>query len=171
MLCKLKLNRGDLRIRVRVAVAVAVAAALGGSASFAAAGAVPSRAATASAARAPTVKLAHTSLGPILVDGSGSTLYVFTRDRRDKDKCAGVSGCLGVWPALTTREKPVAGPKLRFSRLGTIAFHGDVRQITYAGHPLYTYALDFGPRSTLYVGSDEYGGSWYAVNAAGKAVR
>jgi predicted lipoprotein with Yx(FWY)xxD motif len=163
------LNRGDLRIRVRAAVAVA--AALVGAASFAAAVAVPGRAATASAARAPTVKLVHTSLGPILVDGSGSTLYLFTRDRRGKDRCAGVSGCLGVWPALTTREKPVAGPKLRSSLLGTIELHGDVRQVTYAGHPLYTYALDFGPRSTLYVGSYEYGGSWYAVNASGKAVR
>jgi predicted lipoprotein with Yx(FWY)xxD motif len=169
MLCALKLNRGDFRIRVRVAAAVATA--LGGCAAFAATAAVSSRAATASAARAPTVKLAHTSLGPILVDGSGSTLYLFTRDRRHKDKCAGVSGCLGVWPALTTSEKPVAGPKLRRSLLGTIEFHGAVRQVTYAGHPLYTYSLDFGPRSTLYVGSYEYGGSWYAVNAAGKAVR
>ena len=169
MLCALKLNRGDLRIRV--GVAVAVAAALGGSASFAATGAVSSRAAIASAARTPTVKLAHTSLGPILVDRYGSTLYLFTRDRRDKDKCAGVSGCLGVWPALTTSERPAAGPKLRSSLLGTIELHGDVRQVTYAGHPLYTYSLDFGPRSTLYVGSYEYGGSWYAVNAAGKAVR
>jgi hypothetical protein len=56
------------------------------------------------------------------------------------------------------------------SLLGTIKLHGDVRQVTYAGHPLYTYALDFGPRSTLYVGTEEYGGRWFAVTAAGKAV-
>jgi predicted lipoprotein with Yx(FWY)xxD motif len=177
MLCALKVNRGDSRrrrrrnIRVPVRVGVTVVAALAGSVSSAATATVPTSAATASAARAPTVKLAHTALGKILVDGSGSTLYMFTEDRRDQDRCAGVSGCLGIWPALTTTKKPVAGPKVRSSLLGTIKFHGDVRQITYAGHPLYTYALDFGSRSTLYVGAYEYGGSWYALAANGKAVR
>jgi predicted lipoprotein with Yx(FWY)xxD motif len=175
MLCALKTNRGDLRVRVRgrvaVAVAVAVLAAFGGSASLAAMAAVSSRGANATATRAPTIKLARTSLGEILVDGSGSTVFMFTRDRRDKDRCTAASGCLGIWPALTTTEKPVTGAKVRSSLLGTIKFHGDLRQITYAGHPLYTYALDFGRGSTLYVGAYEYDGSWYAVNAAGHAVK
>jgi predicted lipoprotein with Yx(FWY)xxD motif len=169
MLYALKPTRGDSRRRIRVALAVV--AALGGSVSFAAMGDVASSAATASAARTSTVKLAHTSLGEILVDGSGFTLYLFTRDRRNRDSCTGVSGCLGVWPALTTRTRPLVGPHVRRSLLGTIKLHGNVRQITYAGHPLYTYALDFARRSTLYVGAFEYGGFWYAVNAAGKTLK
>ena len=116
------------------------------------------------------MRLESTSLGKILVDGSGFTLYLFTRDRRRVDRCVTVSGCLDVWPALTSTRRPVAGANVRSSLLGTIKFHGAVRQITYAGHPLYTYTGDFAPRSTGYVGTYEYGGSWYAVSAAGKAV-
>jgi predicted lipoprotein with Yx(FWY)xxD motif len=157
-------------MRGRGRVRLAVVAALAGSVFVAATVAVRSHAATASIAHAPAVKLAHTAIGEILVDRSGYTLYTFTRDRREEDRCAHVSGCLGVWPALTTDKKPTAGPDVRRALLGTIEFHGKVRQITYAGHPLYTYALDFGQRSTLYVGSYEYGGSWYAVDARGKRV-
>jgi len=125
---------------------------------------------SASAVTAPTVRLERTDAGKILTDRSGFTLYMFTRDRRDQDRCASVSGCLGAWPALTTRSRPVAGAGVRSSLLGTIKLHGDVRQVTYAGHPLYTDEADFGPRSTLNVGQSEYGGRWYAVNVAGHQV-
>lgn len=124
----------------------------------------------AAAAGTPTVRLEQTSLGEILVTSSGSILYLFTRDRHGKDSCAKVSGCLETWPALTTTRKPVAGPHVKASLLGTIKLHGQVRQVTYAGHPLYTYALGFVHRSTFNIGSDEYGGEWLAVNAAGEAV-
>lgn len=127
-------------------------------------------AATASDARAPTVRLENTKLGKILVDRSGFTLYLFTRDKRNEDSCVPVSGCLSTWPAVTTTQRPVAGANVRSSLLGTIKLHGDVRQVTYAGHPLYTYAFDLSKRSTFNVGLDEYGGLWYAVNRAGKAV-
>ena len=125
---------------------------------------------SASAAGAPTVKLEQAGLGEILVDSSGHTLYLFTRDRHDEDSCAKVSGCLETWPALTTTRKPVAGAHVKASLLGTIKLHGRIRQVTYAGHPLYTYALDSIRRSTFNIGSDEYGGEWFAVNAAGEAV-
>jgi predicted lipoprotein with Yx(FWY)xxD motif len=118
----------------------------------------------------PTVSVEEASLGQILVDSSGHTLYLFTRDRHDADSCAKVSGCLETWPALTTTRKPVAGAHVRASLLGTIKLHGRVRQVTYAGHPLYTYALDFTRRSVFNIGSDEYGGEWLAVNPAGEAV-
>jgi predicted lipoprotein with Yx(FWY)xxD motif len=124
----------------------------------------------ASVAGKPTVSVEQASLGQILVDSSGHTLYLFTRDRHDADSCAKVSGCLETWPALTTTHKPVAGPHVRASLLGTIKLRGRVRQVTYAGHPLYTYALDFTRRSVFNIGSDEYGGEWLAVNPAGEAV-
>jgi predicted lipoprotein with Yx(FWY)xxD motif len=153
-------------------MALAVVVVLGGLAALAAAtGALARTPATASAAVTPTVRVAQTLLGKILVDGSGATLYVFTRDRRNKDTCAHVSGCLGVWPALTTTNKPTGGPKVRSSLLGSIELHGKVRQVTYRGRPLYTYELDFGLRSTLYIGTREYGGWWYALDAAGKPVK
>jgi predicted lipoprotein with Yx(FWY)xxD motif len=129
-----------------------------------------SSSAVASSAQAPTVRLEQTSIGKILVDRYGYTLYLFTRDRRGQDRCVNVSDCLNTWPALTTRHKPIAGKNIKHSLLGTIKLHGGTLQVTYAGHPLYTYAEDFGPGSTLNVGTKEYGGLWYAVSAAGRPV-
>jgi predicted lipoprotein with Yx(FWY)xxD motif len=154
-----------VRRRSRIPLAVLAGAALATAAS-----ASQSSGATASAARAPTVTLEQTDAGKILADGSGSTLYMFTRDRRNHDSCAKVPGCLRTWPALTTTRRPVAGPGVRASLLGTIKFHGDRTQVTYAGHPLYSDSLDFGAGSTLNIGERQYGGSWYAVGVSGRSV-
>jgi predicted lipoprotein with Yx(FWY)xxD motif len=125
----------------------------------------------ARASRAASVQLRHTSLGEILVSSSGQTLYEFTRDHSDHDSCASVKGCSQVWPALRESGKPTTGPGLRASLLSTIAVAGGVRQLTYAGHPLYTYSGAYGAGETSYVGAKQFGGSWYALSASGAAVR
>jgi len=127
--------------------------------------------ATAAAPHRATLKLRNTNLGMILVNGRGRTLYAFTRDRRNTDKCKKVTGCLQLWPAVTTRGKPIAGPGVKAHLIGTIAFKPGVRQVTYAGHPLYTYANDFEPGQTSYVNILQFGGRWPAMNAAGKEVK
>ena len=162
------LIRGHFVNRIRVALDVAFTFAGSAVAHFTAT--ASSSGAAAAGSRAATVRLEQTSLGEILVDGSGHTLYLFTRDRHGKDSCTKVAGCLETWPALTTTSRPVAGANVRTSLLGTIKLHGRLRQVTYAGHPLYTYALDSIRRSTFNIGADEYGGAWYAINAAGEAV-
>ena len=43
--------------------------------------------------RPAKVGLARSSLGKIIVNGSGRTLYLFTKDARNKDKCGAISGC------------------------------------------------------------------------------
>jgi predicted lipoprotein with Yx(FWY)xxD motif len=45
------------------------------------------------------------------------------------------------------------------------------KQVTYAGHPLYTYSGDSGPGQTSYVGAKSFGGTWYAINASGGTVK
>jgi predicted lipoprotein with Yx(FWY)xxD motif len=125
----------------------------------------------AHAARVVEVELHHTSLGEILTTSSGFTLYEFTRDRAGSDSCAKVSGCLRVWPALQSSGKPKAGSGVRASLLSTIKLSAGVSQVTYAGHPLYLYSSDTKPGETSYVGVSEFGGWWYALNAAGGAVR
>jgi predicted lipoprotein with Yx(FWY)xxD motif len=128
--------------------------------------------ATAGAKPRPTVKLANTSLGKILVNGSGRTLYAFARDGRNKDRCVAMAGCTTVWPLLTATKKPVAGPGVKGSMLGTIKIPGmKARQVTYAGRPLYTYSADTSPGQTDYVGISQFGGVWSAVSAAGKTIR
>ena len=116
---------------------------------------------------AVTVQLRHTSLGSILVNSSGRTLYEFTRDHARRNSCAAISGCAAVWPSLKASGHPTGGAGVKASLLSRTSGN----QVTYAGHPLYTYSADYGPGETSYVGVKEFGGTWYAVNAAGGAVK
>lgn len=57
------------------------------------------------------------------------------------------------------------------SLLSAIKLSTGASQVTYAGHPLYLYRGDSGPGDTAYVGANEFGGSWDALDATGRAVR
>ena len=117
------------------------------------------------------LELHKTKVGTILVDGRGFTLYAFTKDARNKDNCVSISGCPTVWPPLKTSGEPIAGRGVKTSLIGTIALKDGARQVTYGGHPLYTYLGDSGPGETYYVNVFQSGGYWPAVNAAGREVK
>jgi predicted lipoprotein with Yx(FWY)xxD motif len=117
-----------------------------------------------------TVRIAHSSDGPILVDSSGFTLYLFTADGKGTDHCVKVAGCASAWPPLTVSGKPTAGTGAKASLLGTIAIAGGRKQVTYAGHPLYRYSGDGSPAATGYIGASSFGGTWYGVSATGTSV-
>jgi predicted lipoprotein with Yx(FWY)xxD motif len=117
------------------------------------------------------LKVHKTGIGKILVDRAGFTVYEFTRDHGKHNSCVQISHCPAAWPALTTTGKPLAGTGVNRTLLGTITLSGGVKQVTYAGHPLYTYVGDSGPGQTSYVGVSAFGGSWYALNTSGHAVK
>jgi predicted lipoprotein with Yx(FWY)xxD motif len=94
----------------------------------------------AHAARAQKIQLRHTSLGNVIVDSSGFTLYRFSKDTGKQNMCLKTSECSTTWPALETSGQPTVGPGLKASLVSTIALPGGKRQVTYAGHPLYRYA-------------------------------
>ncbi len=118
-----------------------------------------------------TLNLKQTSLGKILVNTSGSIMYEFTRDHTKKDTCITVSGCASVWQPMPTTGGDTAGPGVRHSLISSIKLPKSFgySQITYAGHPLYVFTAD--PKGISYVGARADGGYWYALNAAGKAVK
>jgi predicted lipoprotein with Yx(FWY)xxD motif len=91
------------------------------------------------AASAATVTTKSTSLGTILVTSSGKTLYLDTGDKSGHFACTGA--CAKAWPALSTSGKPKAAGKVKASMLGTVK-NGKITQVTYAGHPLYTFLSD-----------------------------
>ncbi len=109
--------------------------------------------------------------GKILSNAKGFTIYVFTRDAKNMDKCVTLSGCKQIWPPLTSKGKPVAGTGVKQSLLGTISVSGVGKQVTYNGHPLYTYSGDSGPHQTSYVNFAAFGGHWPAINASGHEVK
>ncbi|HEY3759210.1 MAG TPA: hypothetical protein VGL37_05575 [Solirubrobacteraceae bacterium] len=144
----------------RIALLIAAGAAI----------ALPVTAVAGAASAGTKVNLRSTHDGKILVNGSGFTLYAFTRDATKRDNCMKVSGCTAVWPPLTTTGNPVAGPGVKASLLGTIPYKGSLKQVTYAGHPLYTYKNDDGPGSTEYIDESQSGGRWPALSASGQEV-
>jgi predicted lipoprotein with Yx(FWY)xxD motif len=121
--------------------------------------------------RTTVVALRHTSLGSILVNASGRTLYEFTRDHSGRDACASIGGCPEIWPPLLSAGRLSAAGGVHASLLSSIRLPDGARQVTYGGHPLYLYSGDSGPGETSYVGANQFGGSWYAVNSAGRPVK
>ena len=120
-----------------------------------------------SASRA-SVATAKTGLGRIVVDGRGHTLYLFEKDRRGRSACSGA--CATYWPPLLTHGKPIAGGGARQSLLGVIRRADGTRQVTYAGHPLYRFALDARCGQTKGEGLDDFGGGWYVLAPSGKKI-
>ena len=128
-------------------------------------------AARAQDSRAAKIQLRHTEVGKVLVDSSGFTVFRFSKDPRNSDTCVKISGCTNLWPPLMSSGRPVAGPGVRAALLSTIKLPGGGRQVTYAGHPLYRYSAATEKGETGYVGAQQFGGSWYALNAAGGSVK
>lgn len=91
---------------------------------------------------APSVAVGETSLGSVLVDGEGMTLYLFTPDSDGVPICGG--SCAEPWPPVVDDE-PVAGEGVDASLLGTVDRSDGSSQMTYAGHPLYRYGEDSQP--------------------------
>ena len=115
-----------------------------------------------------TVSLRKTTLGPVLVNSKGHTLYMFAKDKNGKSACNG--SCAKYWPALVTQGKPTAGSGVKPSLLGTTTRSNGSRQVTYNKHPLYTYVLDKRSGQTAGEGVSAFGARWYAVSATGRAV-
>jgi predicted lipoprotein with Yx(FWY)xxD motif len=108
------------------------------------------------------------SLGKVLVDSQGRTVYLFKKDTSSKSTCSGA--CAVQWPPVTTKGKPAAGSGLTASMLGTTSRSDGKTQVTYNGHPLYLFEGDHSAGDTNGQGLNAYGASWYAVSPAGNQV-
>jgi predicted lipoprotein with Yx(FWY)xxD motif len=133
------------------------------------AAAVLTTGAVAAGQRGAVVKLGRSSLGRIIVDSQGRTLYLWAHDKRGKSTCYGA--CASYWPPLITRGKPRASSGARSALLGTTRRRDGKMQVTYHGHPLYRFSGDARAGQTAGEGLTDFGGRWYAVSAAGTAVR
>jgi len=99
----------------------------------------------------------HSTLGKILVDGSGRTLYRFDRDEKGVSNCSG--SCVQTWPPLLLPQgEPRGAPGM--GELKTINRSDGGKQVTYKDTPLYHYTPDTQPGDTK---GDGVGGSWHVV--------
>jgi len=115
-----------------------------------------------------TVGVANTSLGEILVDSSGRTIYLFKKDSATRSACGGA--CAGDWPPVRASGKPTVGRGANASLVGTTVRPDGNPQVTYNGQPLYLYAGDEKPGDTNGQGLTTFGALWWVVSPAGDQV-
>jgi predicted lipoprotein with Yx(FWY)xxD motif len=114
------------------------------------------------AAAGTVVSTKTTTLGTILVTGTGKTLYLDVNDKTGHPACTG--SCLTIWPALKASGKVTTSGHAKSADLGTIKIAGGIKQVTYDKHPLYTFAS----AATGTSGEGEHG--FYVVSPAGGKI-
>ena len=95
----------------------------------------------------------------VLTNAQGFTLYSFAPDTPTSSKCYG--SCAVYWPPVTGTA---AGQGLP-GTVTTITRTGGARQLTYNGHPLYTYIGDTAPGQAHGNNINLNGGLWRDVPA------
>lgn len=126
----------------------------------------PSATSTATAAGVD-LKIASSSLGDIVVDGKGMSVYYYTKDVKDSGTSTCTGGCLTAWPPLlTTSDEPkVEGVT---GTVGTIATPEGAKQVTLNGMPLYYFAKDTKAGDILGQGVNDV---WYLADPAGEMIK
>ncbi|HEY4396702.1 MAG TPA: hypothetical protein VGO28_03445 [Acidimicrobiia bacterium] len=112
------------------------------------------------AAAAAVVKTANSStLGAVVVDSTGKTVYTLTNGSQQVP-CSGA--CLQVWPAVSL---PAGTTKATGSGVKNVAANG--MQVTINGAPVYTFSGDASAGSTNGEGITSFGGTWHVVKVGG----
>jgi predicted lipoprotein with Yx(FWY)xxD motif len=95
---------------------------------------------------ASTLKSMSTSIGTVLVDASGHTVYELVGDSAAKQSCTG--GCLAIWPPVVANGS----------------------QVIVNGHPAFTFASDTSPGQTKGQNLTDQWGKWLALDASGNPI-
>jgi predicted lipoprotein with Yx(FWY)xxD motif len=112
------------------------------------------------------VEIAQSSLGSILTDQNGRTLYAFINDKGGTSSCTGE--CIATWPALASRQAVTAGPGADKALLSQTTRAEGTAQATYGSWPLYYYVGDVGPGDVDGQGVD---GTWFVIGSDGKLIK
>jgi predicted lipoprotein with Yx(FWY)xxD motif len=120
---------------------------------------------TSSSSSAVVVKSASSSLGTVLTDSQGMTLYHLSGEVNGKFICTG--SCLGVWHPLTVPAG--SEPSGEVGSLGTVKRPEGTAQVTYKGTPLYTFAQDKQAGETNGQGIKDVG-TWSAVTTSSSST-
>jgi predicted lipoprotein with Yx(FWY)xxD motif len=124
---------------------------------------------TTNSGHAATIGVASSgSLGKILTDSQGRTVYLFEKDTGNTSTCSGE--CAVDWPPVTSKGKPMVGKGLTASKVGTTKRSDGSQQVTYNGHPLYLFAQDHNAGDVNGQGINAFGALWYVVSPAGAEI-
>lgn len=129
------------------ALAVAVAGCSSGSGSNSVKPAAGASSKAAAAGSATSLKSRSTSIGTVLVDANGRTVYELVGDPASNPNCTGA--CLAIWPAVKVN--------------GT--------QVVVNGHPAFTFVQDSAPGDTKGQNLKDQWGLWLALDASGNPIQ
>ncbi len=114
------------------------------------------------------VKLSsHATLGSILTDRDGRTLYFFANDPNTENHCTG--GCEALWPVYNVDNLAAEnlGTGLALADFTQITTSTGSKQLTYKGRPLYYYAPVVSGANTIEAagatGGENFNGLWFVA--------
>ena len=109
------------------------------------------------------ISLAYSpSLGFYLTNGTGWTLYLFTKDTVNSGASSCYGQCQTFWPPLYGSSSSLSlPPGLSASSFGTITRTDGTKQITYEGWPLYFFA---GDKAVGQTNGQNKQNTWFVVN-------
>jgi predicted lipoprotein with Yx(FWY)xxD motif len=117
-----------------------------------------------------TVNVAEVgTYGSALVNGDGMPLYVFSLDTGGTSACK--DDCAAEWVPLASQGTPAAGEGVDATLLGTITREDGTMQVTYNGHPLYTFVDDTAPGDATGQGMDDFDGIWNLISPTGDPIQ
>jgi predicted lipoprotein with Yx(FWY)xxD motif len=161
------MTRSALTVRLLAAATLLLTSACGSTTT------TPTASPTTTTSGAPAsggvLGVAKTSLGSVLVDSRGMTVYVLTADAPGQSTCSAL--CLDKWPLVSAPAGDVTSVPGVSALLGVTKATSGASMLTAGGSPLYTYSGDSAPGDTHGEGIEAYGGKWYAVSPSGVAVK
>jgi predicted lipoprotein with Yx(FWY)xxD motif len=109
----------------------------------------------------------QSSLGTVVVDGKGMTVYSFDKDTIGAATSACTGVCVGLWPELTTTS---SSPKVSgvTGKVGTAPTTGGARQLTLNGHRLYTFS---GDSQSGQINGEAYMNQWWVLAPSGQLIK
>lgn len=111
--------------------------------------------------------IGSTSLGDVVVDADGMTLYMFDEDAQGEPSTC-YDGCASAWPPLLTEGEPQAGDGVDPALLGVAERTDGTAQVTYDGWPLYYWAQDGASGDVAGQGVNDV---WWVLGADGVPIR
>ena len=120
----------------------------------------PAATTPATAKPSGSISFVDVASGKVLGDPTGLPLYALETDTAGTGACS--AECAQKWPPLPASTANVA-PGIDQAKVGEITRSDGVKQLTYAGKPLYTFVGD-NPGVATCQGGD---GKWWLLNADG----
>ena len=106
-------------------------------------------------------------LGPVVVDGSRRTLYVFDNDTADPPKSNCDGDCAAVWPPVEAESGTPELEGVNAALVGTVERTDGSQQLTLNGWPLYRFAKDAEPGDAKGQAVNDV---WWVIGADGKKI-